>query len=38
VTLEDTLGEIWSSVVALILYPVVFFAAAYTRFMRTDIR
>ena len=37
-TLEDTLGEIWSSVVALILYPVVFFAVAYTRFMRTDIR
>lgn len=37
-TFEDTLGEIWSSVVALILYPVVFFAVAYTRFMRTDIR
>ena len=37
-TLEDTLGEIWSSVVALILYPTVFFAVAYTRFMRMDIR
>ncbi|WP_292728365.1 hypothetical protein [Methanoculleus sp.] len=37
-TLDDTLGEIWSSAVALILYPVVFFAVAYTRFMRTDIR
>ena len=37
-TLEDTLGEIWSSVVTLILYPVVFFAVAYTQFMRTDIR
>jgi hypothetical protein len=36
--LEDMLGEIWSSVVALILYPVVFFAVAYTRFLRTDIR
>ncbi|MFA7199751.1 MAG: hypothetical protein WC093_10715 [Methanoculleus sp.] len=37
-TLEDTPGEIWSSVVALILSPVVFFAITYTRFMRTDIR
>ncbi len=36
--LEDTLGEIWSSVVALIFYPVGFFAAAYTRFMRMDIQ
>ncbi len=37
-TLEDTLGRIWSSVVALTLYPVVFFAVAYTRFMRMDLR
>jgi len=37
-TLEDTLGKIWSSVVALTVYPVVFFAIAYTRFMRMDIR
>ncbi|WP_292365910.1 MULTISPECIES: ABC transporter permease [unclassified Methanoculleus] len=37
-TLEDTLGEIWSSVAALTIYPVAFFAVAYTRFMRMDIR
>ncbi len=37
-TLEDTLGKIWSSVVALTVYPVVFFAIAYTRFLRMDIR
>jgi len=37
-TLEDTLGEIWSSVAALTIYPVIFFAVAYTRFMRMDIR
>ncbi len=37
-TLEDTLGEIWSSVAALTIYPVVVFAVAYTRFMRMDIR
>ncbi|MCK8518082.1 ABC transporter permease subunit [Methanoculleus sp. 7T] len=37
-TLEDTLGEIWSSVAALTIYPVVFFAIAYTRFLRMDIR
>ncbi|WOX56502.1 MULTISPECIES: ABC transporter permease subunit [unclassified Methanoculleus] len=37
-TLDDTLGRIWSSVVALILYPVAFFAVAYTRFLRMDIR
>jgi len=37
-TFEDTLGEIWSSVVALILYPVVFFAVAYTRFIQMDVR
>jgi ABC-2 type transport system permease protein len=36
--LEDTLGEIWSSVVALIFYPAVFFAIAYIRFLRMDIR
>ncbi len=37
-TFENMLGEIWSSVVALIFYPVVFFAIAYARFMRMDIR
>ena len=37
-TLEDTLGEIWSSVAALTISPVAFFAVAYTRFMRMDIR
>jgi ABC-2 type transport system permease protein len=37
-TLEDTLGTIWSSVAALAAYPIVFFAIAYTRFMRMDIR
>jgi len=37
-TLEDTLGEIWSSIAALTIYPVAFFAIAYTRFMRMDIR
>ncbi len=37
-TLEDTLGEIWSSIAALTIYPVVFFAIAYTRFLRMDIR
>ena len=37
-TLEDTLGEIWSSIAALTIYPVAFFAVAYTRFMRMDIR
>ncbi len=37
-TLDDTLGRIWSSVVALILYPIAFFAVAYTRFLRMDIR
>jgi ABC-2 type transport system permease protein len=37
-TFEDTLGKIWSSVVALTVYPIVFFAIAYTRFLRMDIR
>ncbi|MCK8518455.1 ABC transporter permease subunit [Methanoculleus sp. 7T] len=37
-TLEDTLGKIWSSIAALTVYPVVFFAIAYTRFLRMDIR
>ena len=37
-TLEDTLGKIWSSIAALTIYPVVFFAIAYTRFLRMDIR
>ena len=36
--LEDTLGRIWSSIAALTIYPTVFFAVAYTRFMRMDIR
>ncbi len=37
-TLEDTLGKIWSSIAALTIYPIVFFAIAYTRFLRMDIR
>jgi len=37
-TFEDTLGKIWSSVAALAVYPIVFFAIAYTRFLRMDIR
>ena len=37
-TLEDTLGEIWSSIAALTIYPVAVFAIAYTRFLRMDIR
>ena len=37
-TLEDTFGKIWSSIAALTIYPVAFFAIAYTRFLRMDIR
>jgi ABC-2 type transport system permease protein len=37
-TLEDMLGRIWSSIAALTIYPVIFFAIGYTRFMRMDIR
>ncbi|WP_214041689.1 ABC transporter permease [Methanoculleus sp.] len=37
-TLEDTLGEIWSSIATLTIYPVAFFAIAYTRFMQMDVR
>ena len=37
-TLEDMLGRIWSSIAALTIYPVIFFAIGYTKFMRMDIR
>jgi ABC-2 type transport system permease protein len=36
--LDEILGRIWANVVALLLLPTVFFAVAYVKFMRMDIR
>ena len=35
---EDVVGRIWQNFAALLVFPSVFFAVAYTRFMRMDIR
>ncbi|NLZ29223.1 MAG: ABC transporter permease, partial [Methanomicrobiales archaeon] len=36
--LADALGRIWMNIAALIVFPAAFFAAAYVKFMRMDIR
>ena len=36
--LSDLIGQFWPNIIALIAFPVVFFAFAYARFMRMDIR
>ena len=36
--LLESLGSVWAGIAGLIVFPSVFFAAAYMRFMRTDIR
>ncbi|MDD3070144.1 MAG: ABC transporter permease subunit [Methanoculleus horonobensis] len=36
--LADALGRVWMNIAALIVFPSVFFAAAYVKFMRMDIR
>jgi len=35
---EDILEKIWKNIIALIIFPIVFFAIAYIKFMRMDIR
>ena len=37
-SLIESLGSVWAGIAGLIVFPSVFFAAAYTRFMRMDIR
>jgi len=36
--LQDVLGRVWKNILALISFSVVFFALAYVKFMRMDIR
>jgi ABC-2 type transport system permease protein len=36
--LADALGRVWMNIAALIVFPAVFFAATYVKFMRMDIR
>lgn len=36
--LTDALGRVWMNIAALIVFPSVFFAATYVKFMRMDIR
>ncbi|NLA30240.1 MAG: ABC transporter permease subunit, partial [Methanomicrobiales archaeon] len=35
---EDAASRIWRNLAALLVFPSIFFAVAYTRFMRMDIR
>ena len=35
---EDILEKIWKNIIALLIFPIVFFAIAYIKFMRMDIR
>jgi ABC-2 type transport system permease protein len=35
---QDVLERIWKNILALIIFPIVFFAIAYVKFMRLDIR
>jgi len=35
---EDAASRIWRNFAALLVFPSVFFAAAYVKFMRMDIR
>ncbi len=37
-TSEDVLERVWKNILALIIFPLVFFAIAYIKFMRMDIR
>ncbi|GLI47412.1 ABC transporter permease [Methanoculleus bourgensis] len=37
-SLPESLGSVWAGIVGLIVFPSVFFAAAYGKFMRMDIR
>jgi len=37
-SLPESLGNVWAGIVGLIVFPSVFFAAAYGKFMRMDIR
>ncbi|MBC8520469.1 MAG: ABC transporter permease subunit, partial [Methanomicrobia archaeon] len=36
--LQEVLGKGWEKILALLIFPVVFFAIAYVKFMRMDIR
>ncbi|HJH26020.1 MAG TPA: ABC transporter permease, partial [Methanophagales archaeon] len=36
--LQEVLGRVWKNILALISFSVVFFAIAYVKFMRMDIR
>ncbi|OQC69163.1 MAG: hypothetical protein BWX50_01050 [Euryarchaeota archaeon ADurb.Bin009] len=36
--LAEALGQVWMNIAALIVFPSAFFAAAYVKFMRMDIR
>ena len=35
---EDLLGQFWQNIVGLIVFPTIFLAIAYVRFMRSDLR
>lgn len=35
---EDLLGRFWQNIVGLVVFPTIFLAAAYVRFMRIDLR
>ena len=37
-SIQESLEKVWKSILALIILPVVFFAIAYVKFMRLDIR
>ena len=37
-SLQEVIGRIWKNILALISFSVVFFAIAYVKFMRWDIR
>ncbi len=37
-SLSEALGIVWKNILALVIFPLVFFAVAYVKFMRMDIR
>ncbi len=37
-SLKEGLGKIWANILALLIFPTVFFAIAYVKFMREDVR
>jgi ABC-2 type transport system permease protein len=37
-SIQESLERVWKNFLALIIFPIVFFAIAYIKFMRMDIR